>query len=126
MLYSFESCLKTTDAKNMAIELLKEQVEKWKEKYKKQSSYENEAQINRLVECIVQIYFELCEVQNGIKYFHKQYIEKDKEIKEYILLDMLEEANLYKEWVLEYESQEKRVDYRESLREKYKEYKALY
>ena len=126
ILYSFESCLKTTDAKYMAIELLKEQVENWKEKYKKQASYENEEYLNYFVECVVQIYFDLCEIQEGIKYFHKQYIKKDKEIKEYILLEMLEEFELYKEWILEYEIQAEKIDYRDSLREKYKEYKEIY
>lgn len=126
MLYSFESCLKTTDARYMAIELLKEQVENWKAKYKKESSYENEEYLNYFVECIVQIYFDLCEIQEGIKYFHKQYIEKNKEIKEYILLEMLEESELYKEWILEYESQAEKIDYRDSLREKYNEYKKIY
>lgn len=41
VLYSFESCLKTPDARYMAIELLKEQVIIWQEKYKKDDSYEN-------------------------------------------------------------------------------------
>ena len=124
ILYAFESCLKTTDTKYMAIELLKEQVEQWKEKYQKGDKYKNEEYVNYFTECVVSIYFSLCEYQKGIQYFHEQYIVKrNKEIKEYILLEMLEERELYKEWVLEYESKLGKLDYRESLKEKYKEFK---
>ena len=39
---------------------------------------------------------------------------------------MLEKSELYKEWILEYEIQAEKIDYRDSLREKYKEYKEIY
>lgn len=123
ILISFESCLKTADARYMAIELLKKQVLLWKEKYRQKDSYENETYVNYFVECIIDIYIELCEVKNGISYFHKQYINRDKEIKEYILLEKLEEYGLYKEWILEYEKHLEKIDYRNELKEKYKEYK---
>lgn len=123
LLYSFESCLKTADARYMAIELLKNQVTKWKERYQNDSSYENETYTNYFVECIVDIYFELCEAKEGIQYFHKQYIEKNKEIKEYIILEQLEEFELYKEWILEYEKYMEKIEYRDSLKEKYDELK---
>lgn len=123
ILLSFESCLKTADARYMAIELLKKQVLLWKEKYRQKDSYENETYVNYFVECIIDIYIELCEVKNGISYFHKQYINRDKEIKEYILLEKLEEYGLYKEWILEYEKHLEKIDYRNELKEKYKEYK---
>lgn len=124
VLLSFESCLKTVDARYMAIELLKKQVVLWKEKYRQKDSYENETYANYFAECIIDIYIELCEVENGISYFHKQYIKKDKEIKEYILLEKLEEFGLYKEWILEYEKHLGEIDYRDRLKEKYKEYKS--
>ena len=123
ILISFESCLKTADARYMAIELLKKQVWLWKEKYRQKDSYENKTYVNYFVECIIDIYIELCEVKNGISYFHKQYINRDKEIKEYILLEKLEEYGLYKEWILEYEKHLEKIDYRNELKEKYKEYK---
>ena len=123
ILTSFESCLKTADARYMAIELLKKQVLLWKEKYRQKDSYENKTYVNYFVECIIDIYIELCEVKNGISYFHKQYINRDKEIKEYILLEKLEEYGLYKEWILEYEKHLEKIDYRNELKEKYKEYK---
>ena len=123
ILISFESCLKTADARYKAIELLKKQVGLWKEKYRQKDSYENETYANYFIECIVDIYIQLCEVKNGISYFHKQYINRNKEIKEYILLEKLEEYGLYKEWILEYEKHLERIDYRNELKEKYKEYK---
>ena len=123
ILISFESCLKTADAHYKAIELLKKQVGLWKEKYRQKDSYENETYANYFIECIVDIYIQLCEVKNGISYFHKQYINRNKEIKEYILLEKLEEYGLYKEWILEYEKHLEKIDYRNELKEKYKEYK---
>ena len=123
ILISFESCLKTADARYKAIELLKKQVGLWKEKYRQKDSYENETYANYFIECIVDIYIQLCEVKNGISYFHKQYINRNKEIKEYILLEKLEEYGLYKEWILEYEKHLEKIDYRNELKEKYKEYK---
>lgn len=123
LLYSFEACLKTSDAKYMAIELLEKEVIKWKEKYKKDDKYENQEYTNYFVECIMDIYFELCEVKEGIRYFQKHYIERDKEIKEYILLEKLEEFELYKEWIMEYEKHLGKIDYRDRLKEKYTKYK---
>ena len=125
MLNSFESCLKTSDVRYMAIELLKEQVIIWTEKYHQKSSYENSEYVNYFVECIVDILFQLCEVKEGITYFHKQYIERNKEVKEYILLEKIEEFNLYKEWVLEYEKHLGKISYRHSLQEKYAQYKKM-
>lgn len=123
IIWSFESCLKTPDARNMAIELLKEQEEIWREKYQKNSNYENEEYVNYFVECIVDIYFRLCETDKGIRYFHKQYIEKTKEIKEYILLSKLEHFGLDEEWIEEYEKHLGKIGYRDELKEKYKELK---
>ena len=120
ILNAFEACLKTSDARYMAIELLKEQVEIWKAKYKKSASYENELYTNYFVECIVDIYFELSETKEGISYFHKNYIKKDKEIKEFILLDIIEKFNLCKAWVSEYEKHLGKFEYRDYLNETYK------
>lgn len=123
LLYSFESCLKTADARYMAIELLKEQVSSWKEKYKKDDSYESKDYANYFIECIVDIYFELREAKEGIEYFHKQYLEQSKEVKEYIILEQLEAFELYKEWILEYEKYLGKIEYRNYLKEKYNEFK---
>ena len=122
MLCTFESCLKTTDMKYMAIDLLKEKVENYNEKIKnsKKDDYSLKEYHNYFVECIIDIYFNLCEVDDGIKYFHKNYIYRDKEIKEYILLELLDDFELYKDWIKEYESHIGKIDYRDSLKDRYK------
>ena len=123
ILNSFESCFKTPDSRYLVIDLLKEQQTKWKEKYKKDKNYYNTEYTNYFVECIVDIYFDLHEVKEGVSYFHKEYIESDKEIKEYILLRIMEELEMYKEWVVEYENNIGKINYRDTLKQKYKELK---
>lgn len=123
MLYTFISCLKTSDVRYMAIDLLKEQVEIWKAEYQKKTKYKDRTYINYFVECAVAIYFELAEIKEGITYFNKQYIETQNEVKEYILLEMLEDFELYNEWVAEYEKHIGKINYRERLKLKYNEYK---
>lgn len=118
-----ESSLKTTDAKYLAIELLQKKVDKWNEKYNKKQDYDNEVMLNYFVENIVYIYFDLYETDKGIKYFKKKYVCKNKEVKEYILLEMIDEYDFYIEWINEYEKNVGKIPYRESLKEKYKELK---
>ena len=60
----------------------------------------------------------MSEYECAITYFHKNYIEDDKEIKEYILLEKLEKLNLTKEWIKEYESNID-VKFRDSIIKKY-------
>ncbi len=119
-----ERSLKTPDSKNLAIEILKEKVEKWKVKYSEKPNYDNEEYLNNFVKCVAYLYFNLYEVENGIKYFQKRYVYKIKEIKEYILLEMIEEYGFYNEWVNEYERHIGKIGYRDSLKEKYKVLKA--
>ena len=128
VLYSFENCMETPEMKYTAIELLKEQViiqtEKVKELEKaKKNSYSASEYVDYFVECIVELYFYLNEVDEGIKYFHKNSLEKHKEVKEYILLELLEEFKFYEEWIIEYEKHIGKIDYRPGLREKYNIFK---
>lgn len=88
-------------------------------------AYEIEVNINNYVECILEINLLLNEFEMGINYFHKNYIESDKEIKEYILLNKLDELDLKKEWIKEYEQYMNKIDYRDSLVERYEELKGL-
>lgn len=122
--FSFRSCLKTVDLKYMIIEFLKDEANYWIEKgnalrKEKKNDFNEVTYTNYFVELITDIYFELLESDAGIKYFQKYYIERDPEIKEYILLNILENFNLYKEWIMEYESHLGKVDYRKSLKETY-------
>ncbi len=125
VLCAFESCLETPESRYMAIELLKEQVMSWKQKYMKNKSYDNEEKINYLIKCIIDIYFDLEEVKKGITYFNQQYVESNREIKEYILLEKIDEYELYDEWIEEYEKHLGKISYRDSLKERYEELKKL-
>ncbi len=118
------SSLNTADSKYLAIELFEEKVEKWKEKYNKKPDYNNKEYLNYFVKCVVYLYFDLYEIDKGIKYFKKQYIEQQMEIKEFILLEIIEEYGFYKEWIDEYEKNLGKISYRDSLKEKYNKLKA--
>ena len=64
--------------------------------------YDLQELLNEYVECVTDIYFELEEIEKGIKFFHKNYIERSKEIKEYVLLNKLDVADLIDAWLKEY------------------------
>ena len=132
VLLSFVSCLNTSDLKYAAIEALKEKIISKKEKIQeikknRKSSYHDtydlEEMINYFTETILFIYINLNEIDNGIKYFQKTYLEKDDEVKEYILLDRLEIFEIKDEWIKEYESHIGKIDYRDSLQKQYQELK---
>lgn len=126
MFWTFISNLKTVDTKEIAIQLLDEKIKKFREKLKVEKNdhakYILEENINNSTMCIIEIYFLLSETEKGINYFNKNYIEKDSEIKEYILLEKLEDSGLLKEWVREYEKQKDKINFRDSLKEKYEKY----
>ncbi len=126
VLITILNSLNTNDSKYLAIELFEEKVEKWKEKYNKKRDYTNEEYLNYFVKCIVYLYFELYEVEKGIKYFKKQYIEQTLDVKEYMLLEIIEKYGFYKEWINEYEKNLGKISYKDSLKEKYNKLKAKY
>ena len=108
--------LKTTEVEELAIELLntkvQQQIIEFKNLKDNNRKYTLKENINNYIECIIEIYFNLNEIDKGIKYFHKYYIQKIREVKEYILLEKLDELNLTKEWLNEYESHMDKIDYR--------------
>ena len=123
MFWVFLSNLKTFDTKEISIELLNAKTNILNQKLKEiknshQEFYISE-NINNYVECILELYLMLNEYEAGIKYFHKNYIESSKEVKEFVLLGKLEELKLTKEWIKEYESNMNKIKFRESLKEKY-------
>lgn len=79
--------------------------------------------INDFVICISNLHFVINEVDKGIRYFQKNYIQRFKEIKEYILLGLLEDQKLVDAWIKEYESHN--INYRDSLKEQYSEFKKI-
>ena len=128
MAFAFIDCLKTTDMKYIAIEKLEEQIKNYNEKLiklknEKRDTYYIKEKINNFVITVTYLYFSLSEPENGIKFYHKYYIEVESEVKEYVLLEALEIYNLDNAWIDEYEKYMGKIDYRDSLREKYIELK---
>lgn len=126
MFWIFMSNLKTINNKEISLELLKDKVSTMKlhlnETKNSHEEYAITDNINNYIECILEIYLTINEYECGIAYFHKNYIEDDKEIKEYVLLGKLEELNLTKEWIKEYESNNN-IKFRNSINEKYTKFK---
>ena len=118
----FISNLKTISDKEISLELLADKVTALKIRLKDtKNSHERfdiTDNINNYVECILEIYLTMSEYECAITYFHKNYIEDDKEIKECILLEKLEKLNLTKEWIKEYESNTN-VKFKDSIIKKY-------
>lgn len=129
LLLVFCSCLKDNNSRLSSIEILKQKVVEEQNKLVKVSndwhkSYQIEEVINTYIECILFLYIYLSDIDGGIKYYQKNYKETNVEVKEYILLEKLEMFDLEEEWIKEYESNT--IDYRNSLKEKYKKLKKKY
>ena len=121
--------LKDDEAKSISIKILNSIIEESKTKLKelgKYSSgrYELEETIRYNTICVSSIYFNSGKYDEGINYFNKHYTGRDEEVKKYILLEELYDRELYDYWIKEYES--KKIKYRESLVEQYKELKKKY
>jgi hypothetical protein len=122
--------LKSTDSKEIAIkqgkQLKKELQEFKKESPKKRyisesSDYEHNKKINNIVEMIFRINIELCEFDEAIQYFNKNYIEKYTEDKLYVLLRLIWEYELKDLWLREYDNALKNgVNPRRTLTDIYK------
>lgn len=127
MFWTFMSNLETLDIKEKTLELLKNKVENLKEKLtvtkNSHMQFEIKEDINNFVKCILEIYILINQSSKGIGYFHKNYIERDNEVKEYILLEKIEELNLKDVWIKEYESKINKIDFRDYLIEKYHKFK---
>ncbi len=124
--------LRTEDSKLGAINLLDEKVIKVKEKIKslgKKYNYHDmyylEEENNLYVETVTRLYFSSFEVDKGIKYYQKNYIHYNSEVKEYNLLEILRELELYEDWITEYERASKKIKLREELTKDYEKIKEL-
>lgn len=125
---SFYDCLKTVDTKYIAIQLLNEKVLVFfdnlkKLKSEKESTFYVEDDINRFAKAIVRIYFSLSEIDNGIKYFKKNYQENNLEEKIYVLLDMLKDYDFTLDWITEYERYIDKIAYDDKLKQYYQSIK---
>ena len=122
--YVLVSNLKTIDNKVMTIDILSKKVTSARIELKKTKNnfsleYDLTKTINNCTQCIMEIYCLMKEADNGIAYFHENYIECDQEIVEYVLLNELYFLNLIDEWIKEYEDSVSKIDFRNSLKEQY-------
>lgn len=85
------------------------------------AEYEHNERINNVVELIFVLNVELCEYEEGIRYYKQNRLESNKEVSLYLLLELLEENNLVDLWKREYEEAVKKsIKPREILNIKYK------
>lgn len=124
--------LRTEESKLTAINLLDEKVVEVKEKirslgkkYNHYDMYYLEEDNNLYVETVTRLYFSSFEADEGIKYYQKNYIHYNSEVKEYILLEILRELELYEDWITEYERASKKIKLREELTKDYEKIKEL-
>ena len=124
--------LRTEESKLVAINLLDEKVSKVKEEIEKLGKYHDynyeyklERNNNLYTEAVTRLYFSSSTVDDGIKYYQKNYIHYDSEVKEYILLEILKELELYEDWISEYERGSKKIKLREELTKDYEKIKEL-
>lgn len=126
---AFINNLKTIDSINISIDLLKEKIISLKEELSNTKNGTDSYYINKNIKgcilCIADLYFINKDIDKGIKYFKDNYYERFDEVKEYILLCELEDYGLYDEWIKEYESNIGKIDYRDTLIEKYNELKGI-
>ena len=119
--------LPTIDTKIKVIDLLKKEVDELASLIAVEKDYHKRFNLkelhNLLVEGVFRTSISMHEVQNGILYYRKHDIEIDKEITEFKILEYLENKNLTKDWIKEYESTKDKIDYRDSIKEKYKKLK---
>ncbi len=123
----FITNLKTNDVKEIAIKLLMNRINDFKEKYKNTKDYHGKCEVKRNINnhviCILELCLKNLEEEIGIKYFHDNYIEANEEIKKYILLDKIKSLNLKDVWLKEYESEVGKTKFRDSIVEDYKNFK---
>ena len=128
LMYIYLNCLKDDEQRLISLEITKNKIIDLQEKLnsdnaKKYSSYEFNVseEINAYTALVLFLSIRTNQVDDGIKFFYKNYIEKSRETLMYILLGYLEVFELYNEWIREYEK--KKINYRDELKEKYEEIK---
>lgn len=127
MYEAFVDNLKNIKAMLIATDLLTQKVIELKEKLNSAKDYNRQyditKDINDNVLCLLNIYIVMGEIDAGIKYYNKNYIESIREVKQYILLEYLMIHNLKEYWIREYERY--KIKYRESLVNTYNELKKI-
>lgn len=112
------SVVQEKDDKLKLIEILKEEIANYKKKNPRDSYYVCEYYYGMLY-----MYFSIQEFAEGIKYY-LQSSSDTVESNVCRVLNALEDLEYYDEWVEFYEKYEKKINIRDSLKEKYTNYKA--
>ncbi len=104
----FLQYMKTNDARIIAIEQCKITIDEIKslksnDKKKKELDFYQIDKINNLVEIVFRLYAKLGEIEEAISFFKKNYIERDKEVLLYVLLELMYLYKLDNLWRREYE-----------------------
>ena len=119
--------LKTSDVKYMAMETIKEEVQKRKEKLSELVRFDHqrdylEEEINNFCDLFLMLSLSLAETEQGVKYYFKNSIETQKEI---ILYRALEAADILGDdeaWIEIYKyGLLKKIKPRDELTKEYKE-----
>ena len=120
--------LKNVDTKELAIRLLKQKVNSLREELAKEKSYCNRDylryRMNGFVECTTKLFINLCEVDESIDYFCKNYcIGNSFQKIEDKLLEFLYFSNLKDLWCKVYEKYKDQVDFPVGYKKIYQEFK---
>ena len=126
----FAHLIKDSESRKISVKLLNDIIIENKSNLNGLGKYDRkryniEETINHNIICLINLCFDNTDYDEGISYFHKNYIRSNSEVKEYILLEELYERELYEYWIKEYESN-KKIKYRESLVSQYNELKKKY
>lgn len=119
--------LKTTDVKYMAIDTARELIKERKAKFASLKKYENDRYsmmeaVNNLSGMILMISAGLGELEDGVKYFFENNMERTKEIALYRALDYVDDIGDDSQWIWVYEYGIKaKIKPREQLVEEYEE-----
>lgn len=125
------SCLKTADAKEMAVEEAKkrkaeldleaaQQANRKKRFNDSESAYRREEEMNTLTELVFRLYMELVEYDAAIEYFKTNIKEFSQEVALYLLLELLFIYDLKDYFIKEYEAAvKKKIKPRDRLQKVY-------
>ncbi len=126
LIRAYVDSLQERQAKNTSIVIIKQKVLDLKEQLKSlgksdRKTFATKEDINFFTEIVFFLELALGENEEAINYFLDNEIKINKEIQLFVLLNHLKREELFEDWIRVYE--EHKVDYRESLREDYKEVK---
>ena len=128
LFYIFGEVSKTKENRLLTIQILEEKIKNLQEQLKDKKikndwnkSYKIKSKANHYITIILVLYIYLNEIEKGCIYYIKNHKENNDEINMYCLLDHLKHFKLYEDWIREYENN--KVDYRDSLKKEYAEFK---